>query len=32
MVEDLYEDVSYFIQFFKKHTGHTPEMFRQNFR
>ena len=25
-----YEDVSYFIRFFKKHTGHTPEMFRQN--
>lgn len=27
-----YEDVSYFIRFFKKHTGYTPEMFRQNFR
>lgn len=27
-----YEDVSYFIRFFKKHTGHTPEMFRQNLR
>ncbi len=27
-----YEDVSYFIRFFKKHTGHTPEMFRQNSR
>jgi AraC family transcriptional regulator, transcriptional activator of pobA len=27
-----YDDVSYFIRFFKKHTGHTPEMFRQNFR
>jgi AraC family transcriptional regulator, transcriptional activator of pobA len=27
-----YEDVSYFIRFFKKHTGQTPEMFRQNFR
>lgn len=24
-----YEDVSYFIRFFKKHTGHTPEGFRQ---
>jgi AraC family transcriptional regulator, transcriptional activator of pobA len=27
-----YEDVSYFIRFFKKHTGYTPELFRQNFR
>jgi AraC-like DNA-binding protein len=27
-----YEDVSYFIRFFKKHTGHTPEVFRKNFR
>lgn len=27
-----YEDVSYFIRFFKKHTGHTPEVFRQQFR
>lgn len=27
-----YEDVSYFIRFFKKHTGHTPESFRQNFK
>jgi AraC family transcriptional regulator, transcriptional activator of pobA len=27
-----YEDVSYFIRFFKKHTGSTPEMFRQNLR
>jgi AraC family transcriptional activator of pobA len=27
-----YEDVSYFIRFFKKHTGHTPEAFRNNFR
>ena len=26
-----YEDVSYFIRFFKKHTGHTPDMFRHNF-
>lgn len=24
-----YDDVSYFIRFFKKHTGHTPEGFRQ---
>ncbi|MCF6406856.1 AraC family transcriptional regulator [Chitinophaga filiformis] len=27
-----YEDVSYFIRFFKKHTGSTPEVFRQQFR
>jgi AraC-like DNA-binding protein len=27
-----YEDVSYFIRFFKKHTGHPPEVFRKNFR
>lgn len=27
-----YEDVSYFIRFFKKHTGYTPEAFRQNFK
>lgn len=26
-----YEDVSYFIRFFKKHTGQTPEAFRKNF-
>lgn len=27
-----YEDVSYFIRFFKKHTGFTPEVFRKNSR
>ena len=27
-----YEDVSYFIRFFKKHTGYSPEIFRHNFR
>ncbi|GGX10157.1 helix-turn-helix domain-containing protein [Aquimarina muelleri] len=27
-----YEDVSYFIRFFKKHTEYTPEAFRHNFR
>lgn len=27
-----YQDVSYFIRFFKKHTGFSPETFRQNFR
>jgi YesN/AraC family two-component response regulator len=27
-----YEDVSYFIRYFKKHTGLSPEAFRQNFR
>lgn len=27
-----YEDVSYFIRFFKQHTGHSPEVFRNNFK
>lgn len=27
-----YEDVSYFIRFFKKHTGYSPEAFRQHFK
>ena len=27
-----YDDVSYFIRFFKKHTGFSPEIFRQNFK
>lgn len=27
-----YEDVSYFIRFFKKHSGHSPETFRKNFK
>jgi AraC family transcriptional activator of pobA len=27
-----YEDVSYFIRFFKKHTSYSPEVFRHNFR
>lgn len=27
-----YEDVSYFIRFFKKHTGYSPETFRKNFK
>lgn len=26
-----YEDVSYFIRFFKKHTGQSPDSFRKNF-
>ncbi|MEM9649702.1 MAG: AraC family transcriptional regulator [Bacteroidota bacterium] len=26
-----YEDVSYFIRFFKKQTGHSPDAYRQNF-
>jgi len=26
-----YEDVSYFIRFFRKHTGQSPESFRRNF-
>ncbi len=27
-----YEDISYFIRFFKKHTGFTPKSFRENFK
>lgn len=27
-----YEDVSYFIRFFKKHTGYSPEQFRQKLK
>ncbi|MCU7548152.1 AraC family transcriptional regulator [Chitinophagaceae bacterium LB-8] len=26
-----YEDVSYFIRFFKKHTGHSPDAFRKQY-
>ena len=27
-----YEDISYFIRFFKKHTGYSPEVFRNYFK
>ena len=27
-----YEDISYFIRFFKKHTAHSPDSFRRNFK
>lgn len=27
-----YEDASYFNRFFKKHTGHSPDFFRKNFK
>lgn len=27
-----YEDVSYFVRFFKKHTGYSPEAFRKDFK
>jgi AraC-like DNA-binding protein len=27
-----YEDPSYFIRFFKKHTGLSPDTFRKNFK
>ena len=27
-----YEDISYFIRFFKKQTGYSPESYRQNFK
>lgn len=27
-----YEDISYFIRFFKKHTSYSPEAFRKNFK
>jgi len=26
-----YEDASYFIRFFKKHSGYSPEAFRDKF-
>lgn len=26
-----YEDVSYFVRYFKKHTNYSPEAFRKNF-
>jgi len=33
IAQDLgYEDTSYFIRFFKKHTGYSPEAFRQKFK
>jgi AraC family transcriptional regulator, transcriptional activator of pobA len=27
-----YEDISYFIRFFKKHTGYSPDLFRKTFK
>ena len=27
-----YEDISYFIRFFKKHSGYSPEVFRKKFQ
>jgi AraC-like DNA-binding protein len=27
-----YEDISYFIRFFRKHAGFSPEVFRNNFK
>ena len=27
-----YDDISYFIRFFKKHTEYSPEAFRNNFK
>ena len=27
-----YEDPAYFIRFFKKNTGYTPQVFRENFK